>query len=621
MPWFVRSSKSKRKNRSRRSPRLVGYRLLVTPSDRRAEPVSVFRPNISAPYTGRQQSISRIPHIRHFHPNSGAQVGTTSAFIRTTQHPQQTGDSPSSSKWPAQCSEQNQVQYRRPLGSLDNFPRVLPSTSLCLESQPQVVFAESQHKSTASSGTGVDRLEFGRGCSRPAELLTTLTAAPASPAAVLPVHRHLPLPPSASNSNSTSSSSDPSTSTSTSAPTASVSAASLSASTSSASPFRRGMTVASYGMVLCGNSDDVHHRYRGKLEKVKFGVPISEAFAHDIPATLLVLLLKVNKEGPYKKDIWRAPGNQQQVRKLAQIMQHGRLVNIANFSVYTAASVIKKFLSKLPGGIFGHENEQSLFNNAVNNSDIEKQRQVFYRVFCSLPVPSQHLLVLLFGTFRTVADSADAMGTTMTPNAIAISVAPSLFHSCIHDGRAARVEDLQRFKLASQIVCSIITSFGDTNLFPRESYEFYARITGRQLRVDENWTFSFTYPSSKPSSEEFTHLAAKCAGAYSMAALHLQTGDEPSTSTAETGALTPTTSGARRGLEALGLGIASTSTEQSTPHRPVHRAGSLKHHPLAHTTDHPKRPAKSPSAIHGSSRPGISSEIADYAMEMKQSIS
>lgn len=48
---------------------------------------------------------------------------------------------------------------------------------------------------------------------------------------------------------------------------------------------------------------------------MKFGVPISEAFAHDIPATLLVLLLKVNKEGPYKKDIWRAPGNQQQVQR------------------------------------------------------------------------------------------------------------------------------------------------------------------------------------------------------------------------------------------------------------------------------------------------------------------
>lgn len=52
-------------------------------------------------------------------------------------------------------------------------------------------------------------------------------------------------------------------------------------------------------------------------------------------------MLKVNKEGPVKKDIWRAPGNQTQVRKMTQIMQHGRLVNIANFSVYTAASVIK----------------------------------------------------------------------------------------------------------------------------------------------------------------------------------------------------------------------------------------------------------------------------------------
>ncbi|RCN41588.1 hypothetical protein ANCCAN_12456, partial [Ancylostoma caninum] len=46
--------------------------------------------------------------------------------------------------------------------------------------------------------------------------------------------------------------------------------------------------VASYGMVLCGNSsDDLNQRYRGRIEKVKFGVPINEAFAHDIPATLL----------------------------------------------------------------------------------------------------------------------------------------------------------------------------------------------------------------------------------------------------------------------------------------------------------------------------------------------
>uniref|UniRef100_A0A914UQC2 Rho-GAP domain-containing protein n=2 Tax=Plectus sambesii TaxID=2011161 RepID=A0A914UQC2_9BILA len=138
------------------------------------------------------------------------------------------------------------------------------------------------------------------------------------------------------------------------------------------------VTTLGYNMVICGHSDDLRHRYRGRIEKVKFGVPIQEAFSHDIPATLLVLLLKVNKEGPIKKDIWRAPGNQAQVRKLAHVMQHGRLVNIANFSVYTAASVIKKFLSKLPGGIFGLENETRLFA-IVEQEDPEKQRELFCR--------------------------------------------------------------------------------------------------------------------------------------------------------------------------------------------------------------------------------------------------
>lgn len=61
------------------------------------------------------------------------------------------------------------------------------------------------------------------------------------------------------------------------------------------------MAIAAYGgMIICG-SDELQHKYRGRIEKVKFGVPINEAFSHDIPATLLVLLLKVNKEGPLKK--------------------------------------------------------------------------------------------------------------------------------------------------------------------------------------------------------------------------------------------------------------------------------------------------------------------------------
>jgi len=61
----------------------------------------------------------------------------------------------------------------------------------------------------------------------------------------------------------------------------------------------------------------------------------------------------------------------------------------------------------------------------------------------------------------------------------------------------AKLEDVLRFKTASQVISLIIQSFGYTNLFPRECYEFYARITGRTLRVDEHWHFTFQYPSSR----------------------------------------------------------------------------------------------------------------------------
>ena len=41
-----------------------------------------------------------------------------------------------------------------------------------------------------------------------------------------------------------------------------------------------------------------------------------------------VMLLKINKEGPYKKDVFRAPGQVLDIRKLTHFLQQGRLVNI-----------------------------------------------------------------------------------------------------------------------------------------------------------------------------------------------------------------------------------------------------------------------------------------------------
>jgi len=40
----------------------------------------------------------------------------------------------------------------------------------------------------------------------------------------------------------------------------------------------------------------------------------------------------------------------------------------------------------------------------------------------------------------------------------------------------------------------MIDNFGVSNLFGRDNYEYYARITGRILKVEEDWIFSFRYP-------------------------------------------------------------------------------------------------------------------------------
>lgn len=40
----------------------------------------------------------------------------------------------------------------------------------------------------------------------------------------------------------------------------------------------------------------------------------------------------------------------------------------------------------------------------------------------------------------------------------------------------------------------MIEQFAAYNLFGRENYEYYARVTGRVLRVQDEWICSFRYP-------------------------------------------------------------------------------------------------------------------------------
>ncbi|XP_058789264.1 uncharacterized protein LOC131663139 isoform X2 [Phymastichus coffea] len=269
---------------------------------------------------------------------------------------------------------------------------------------------------------------------------------------------------------------------------------------------RRAATLGNV-VTSCGHPSSVSP-YPRRLEKVKFGVPLDEVCKNDIPGPLLVLILKLNKEAPLRKDVFRAPGHQGNMKKLIHFLQTGRLVNMDNFSVYTIASVLKKFLRKIPGGVFGRDGEQQLFS-VIQLDSIEQQRDQIHKLITSLPIYTQRLLVLLFGTFRVVAVNSERARTGMTSEALGVSVAPSFFQSCVSDGKTAKMEDVLRFKVATRVMKFMIDNFGVSNLFGRENYEFYARITGRILKVEEDWIFSFRYPPDTLVSRQLSLEAEK----------------------------------------------------------------------------------------------------------------
>ena len=91
--------------------------------------------------------------------------------------------------------------------------------------------------------------------------------------------------------------------------------------------------------------------------------------------------------------------------------------------------------------------ERRLFEMFQDDLPLAAKRSQIYNMISGLGSVSQQLLVLMFGTFRLIAAHSDSAQTGMTAEALGVSVAPSLFQSCVSDGRAARMEDVQRFKV------------------------------------------------------------------------------------------------------------------------------------------------------------------------------
>ncbi|RWS14131.1 uncharacterized protein B4U79_15814 [Dinothrombium tinctorium] len=351
------------------------------------------------------------------------------------------------------------------------------------------------------------------------------------------------------------------------------------------------------------------------IERVKFGAPLDQVCGihNQIPGPLLILILKLNKEAPFKKDVFRAPGHQANMKKLIHFLQTGRLVNIDKFSVYTIASVLKKFLRKIPGGIFGPEIESRLFD-IIHKENIEEKREEIHRLIKSLPVVNQQLLVLLFGTFRAIASSSEKASTGMTSEAIGVSVAPSFFQSCVSDGsKIAKMEDVHRFKVATTIMKFLIDNFGVSNLFGRENYEYYARISGRVLKVEENWIFAFKYPpdnliprkTSLEAEREWLHSEAQRWGLPLAANRQLQA-ISSSEECQSTPTLCPSTSGVTTSVISRGgeHGSHSHATTTLVDEAYARLSMSLEENVFKVTT--PKSPS-SPAANTGSSASSVNS--------------
>lgn len=58
----------------------------------------------------------------------------------------------------------------------------------------------------------------------------------------------------------------------------------------------------------------------------------------------------------------------------------------------------------------------------------------------------------------------------------------------------------------------MIDKFAEFDLFGRENYEYYARVTGRVLRVQDEWICSFRYPP--PPSEKTAQKNFACKKYY-----------------------------------------------------------------------------------------------------------
>jgi len=238
---------------------------------------------------------------------------------------------------------------------------------------------------------------------------------------------------------------------------------------------------------LLGCVSDRSHEY-----KIKFGVPLSEALNNDnLPIPLVDLLIYIAQEGVTTTDLFRRPGNTNDAKMIMKSLAEGKRINLTNYNFYTLATVVKKFLLKIPGGVFGEAVEVKLLQ-VLNLQQRLDQYEEFFEIITTLPPATQQLLALLFGTWFRIVNHAEF--NNMSSEAVAKSVAGSVFHTCADDPR--KVEE------AVQVLQILIDDFGVANLFGRKNLQYFADMTHMGVRVREKFKFEYQYPKQGSATYE-----------------------------------------------------------------------------------------------------------------------
>ncbi|XP_064629831.1 uncharacterized protein LOC135488843 isoform X2 [Lineus longissimus] len=220
--------------------------------------------------------------------------------------------------------------------------------------------------------------------------------------------------------------------------------------------------------------------------KVRFGLPLKESFKEGIlPQPLKELLVIIARDGMSTNDLFRRPGNPQDMKKILKRMEEGKPIMWHEYNFYTLANVVKRFLLRIPGGMFGLEIEELLLESYFIE-DPNEQLDTVNSILTSLAEPVQQLVALLFGIwFRMIHHSEY---NKMHVEAVAKSVAGSVFQSC--------TSDPTKVNCASQVVELLISNFGVTNMFGARNVQFFANSTQTGICTRETFKYEYSYPPS-----------------------------------------------------------------------------------------------------------------------------